>query len=57
MFTTYSPTAQLQVGVVAIGGETIGKIIGFGRTTWELDLREPPAFRPAAEKLNVNVSW
>ena len=42
----------LSHGIMAIGGETTGTIIGFGKTTWELDLQKDPAFRSAAEKLN-----
>lgn len=42
----------LSHGIMAIGGETTGKVIGFGETTWEIDLQKAPAFRLAAEKLN-----
>lgn len=42
----------LNHGIMAIGGETTGTIIRFGKTTWELDLRKNPALRPTAEKLN-----
>lgn len=41
-------------GIMAIGGETTGTIIRFGKTTWELDLRKNPTFDPAAEKLSGN---
>ncbi len=39
-------------GVIAIGGETTGTTIRFGRTTWELDLRKERAFASDAERLN-----
>ncbi len=42
----------LKRGIMAIGGETTGTIIRFGKTTWELDLGKNPALGPAAEKLD-----
>jgi len=43
---------KLSDGVFAIGGETTGTVITFGKTTWELDLRDNEKLRAAAEKLD-----
>jgi len=39
-------------GIIAIGGETTGTTIRFGKTTWELELQNQKTLRTAAEKLN-----
>ncbi len=39
-------------GIFAIGGETTGTIIKFGKTAWELDLGREKEQRELAEKLN-----
>lgn len=39
-------------GIIAIGGETTGTTIRFGKTTWELDLRKEKLFGSTAERLN-----
>ena len=41
-------------GIIAIGGETTGTTIRFGKTTWELDLRKEKSFGETAERLNGN---
>ena len=45
-------SGKLTDGVFAIGGETTGTVITFGKTTWELDLRDNEKLRAAAEKLD-----
>ena len=39
-------------GIIAIGGETTGTTIRFGKTTWELELQNQKTLRAAAAKLN-----
>ncbi len=42
----------LKHGIFAIGGETTGTTIRFGKTTWELDLRNEKTVGSAVESLN-----
>ena len=39
-------------GIIAIGGETTGTTISFGKTTWELNLQNEKTLRRAARILN-----
>ena len=39
-------------GILAIGGETTGTTIRFGKTTWELELQNQKTLNSAAAKLN-----
>ena len=39
-------------GMLAIGGETTGTTIRFGKTTWELELQNHKTLTSAAAKLN-----
>ena len=39
-------------GIIALGGETTGTTIRFGKTTWELNLQNKKAFNLAAGRLN-----
>jgi len=43
---------KLSDGVFAIGGETTGTVITFGKTTWELDLGDNEKLRAKVEKLD-----
>ncbi len=42
----------LKHGLIAIGGETTGTTIRFGKTTWELDLRKLKTVGSAVERFN-----
>jgi hypothetical protein len=43
---------RLETGIVAIGGETTGRVIHVGKVTWELDLKGDKELEALAEQLN-----
>ena len=43
---------RLETGIVAIGGETTGRVIHVGKVTWELDLKGNKELETLAEQLN-----
>lgn len=49
---TREVVGTLRTGIVAIGGETTGVTITTLGRTWELDFRQHPEWRAAAEKLD-----